>query len=235
MGQRERLRAFQQAASIRAGDGLGDRAKDSGESSACARVDAVSTNALGLEQKEHLKEEGNSSFGFRNIWLIMVEMCWAVGNMGGTVAREKRDLGRGIQRRGVWMRDEATGHYEILPREEVWGQRGGRGRKGQERPARSWEKTQHGSGDPEAETGKNRKKKNQDGKLARRHTCTILVRHTKALLYFSPCATSHDLMVILQLFTRVLLSVLLVSGTWEVCTRRCSQRLNSAYFTDGAR
>lgn len=53
--------------------------------------------------------------------------------MGGTVAREKQDLGTGIQCRGVWMRDEATGRYEILLREKVRGERGGWGRKGQER------------------------------------------------------------------------------------------------------
>lgn len=129
---------------------------------ACAAVDAVSTKALGLDQKEHLKEEGHSSFGFRNIWLIMAGTCWAVGNVGGTVAREKQDLGTGIQCRGVWMRDKPLGVMNYDPGRKCGGE--GKGRAGEEKPgketevwAQSWEKATNGSGDPEAKTQKNRK------------------------------------------------------------------------------
>lgn len=63
---------------------LRDRAAGSGPSG-WARVDAGSTNALGLEQEEHLQDEGQSLFGFRNVWLTMEEKCQAGGNMGGAV------------------------------------------------------------------------------------------------------------------------------------------------------
>lgn len=58
-------------------------------------MDAGSTDALGLGQEQHWKDEG-----FRNAWLTTVERGWAVGNMGGTVTQEK--TGAGNRNPGSW-------------------------------------------------------------------------------------------------------------------------------------
>lgn len=61
------IKSFSAGSINKSGRWAGGAGKGFWESSACARVDAVSTKALGLEQKEHLKEEGNGSLSFRNI------------------------------------------------------------------------------------------------------------------------------------------------------------------------
>lgn len=92
----ERDQELQQVASTGPGDRWGRGGQRILGPSACDREEADSTNALGLEQREHVKKEGNSSFGFRNVWLTMVETCRQLRNMGGTVIQKKQELGTEI-------------------------------------------------------------------------------------------------------------------------------------------
>lgn len=85
---------------------------------------------------------------------------------GGTVARDKQDLGTGIQ--VLWCVEETQGHWALwnLTQKESAGREGRVGEKGPRKGtgvrAQSWEKTKNGSGDPEAKTGKNRKNTKQN-------------------------------------------------------------------------